>query len=183
METSRYFGRMSVTSRSPINTRPALAVSRPERMRSAVVFPEPEAPSSTRNSPGAISRSNSSSTLTLPKYFRTLSKRTGTWRAASEIAMFIRSSLDRAKQDALGDIALQHDSHDDHRKDHDHDNGTHLPPENAPLARVLGGNHNRHGLGSSGREEDRKEILVPIENKRQQGGCSESRTGQGQHDV
>src|SRR5688572_14527479 len=62
----------------PMTTRPAVAVSSPDRIRSAVVFPEPEAPSSTRNSPGATSRSNCSSTFTGPKYFWTLSNLTGT---------------------------------------------------------------------------------------------------------
>ena len=48
-------------------------------MRNAVVLPDPDAPSSTRNSPGATSRSNSSSTFTAPKYFWTLSNVTGTF--------------------------------------------------------------------------------------------------------
>ena len=62
-----------MTSRSPICTRPALGVSRPERMRNAVVLPEPEAPRRTRNSPGSTSRLNSSRTFTLPKLFCTAS--------------------------------------------------------------------------------------------------------------
>jgi hypothetical protein len=62
-----------------MTTRPAVAVSSPDRIRSAVVFPDPEAPSSTRNSPGATSRSNCSSTFTGPKYFWTLSNLTGTF--------------------------------------------------------------------------------------------------------
>ena len=78
METSRYFGSTSVTSRSPIRMLPEDAVSSPERMRSAVVLPEPEAPSSTRNSPGATSSESSSRTRTGPKDFAILLNVTGT---------------------------------------------------------------------------------------------------------
>src|SRR5215212_2186369 len=112
MEMSRYFGRISDTSLSPISTRPAVAVSRPERMRSAVVLPEPEAPSSTRNSPGSTCRFNSSSTRTGPKDFCILSKETGT--PALPLAILIALSFDCAKEHALGNETLQQNSHQDH---------------------------------------------------------------------
>jgi len=45
-------------------------------MRSAVVLPDPDAPSSTTNSPGCTSRSKSRKTFTSPKLFSTFSNRT-----------------------------------------------------------------------------------------------------------
>ena len=44
--------------RSPITTLPLLMVSSPATMRSAVVFPQPDGPTSTMNSPSAMSRLN-----------------------------------------------------------------------------------------------------------------------------
>ena len=52
MATSRSRGCSRVTSRSPISTRPEVGISRPARMRSAVVLPQPDGPSSARN--GAV---------------------------------------------------------------------------------------------------------------------------------
>src|SRR6185437_6907606 len=57
MATSRSFGGMSFTTRSPIRSSPAETDSRPAIMRSVVVLPHPEGPTSTRNSPSAMSRS------------------------------------------------------------------------------------------------------------------------------
>src|SRR5918995_3909326 len=56
MATSRWRGGLSVTSLSPIVMRPAVASSRPAIRRSSVVFPQPEAPTSTMNSPSSIGR-------------------------------------------------------------------------------------------------------------------------------
>ena len=59
----------SVTS-SPSNaTVPASGNSSPAMIRSSVVLPEPEGPSSARNSPGRASRSMSPSAVKLPKRF------------------------------------------------------------------------------------------------------------------
>src|ERR671918_1197719 len=52
---SRSFGGKSLTTRSPIRTRPSVMSSRPATMRSAVVFPQPEGPTSTTNSSFSIS--------------------------------------------------------------------------------------------------------------------------------
>ncbi len=52
---SRSFGCMSVTTVSPIMTSPSVSSSRPATIRSSVDFPQPEGPTSTMNSPSAIS--------------------------------------------------------------------------------------------------------------------------------
>ena len=57
---SRSFGGTSVTSRSPIRMLPSSTGSSPASIRSVVDFPQPEGPTSTRNSPSPISRSRAS---------------------------------------------------------------------------------------------------------------------------
>src|SRR5215212_210408 len=52
---SRSFGETSLTSRSPMRISPEVA-SRPATIRSAVVLPHPDGPTSTRNSLSRISR-------------------------------------------------------------------------------------------------------------------------------
>src|SRR5919202_2035593 len=61
----RSIGGTSLTTRSPMRTSPAVASSRPAAIRSTVVFPDPDGPTSTTNSPSAISRLRSS-TATVP---------------------------------------------------------------------------------------------------------------------
>src|SRR4051794_9673488 len=53
---SRSFGVRSLTTRSPILISPSLISSRPASIRSAVVFPQPDGPTSTISSPSPISR-------------------------------------------------------------------------------------------------------------------------------
>src|SRR3954449_5635165 len=65
MAMSRSGGATSLTISPPIRTSPALARSRPAAIRRTVVFPDPEGPTRTRNSPSATSRSRSS-TATVP---------------------------------------------------------------------------------------------------------------------
>jgi hypothetical protein len=52
---------------------PSLTCSSPAMMRSSVDFPQPDGPTSTRNSPSGMASSMSCSTCTLPKAFATLS--------------------------------------------------------------------------------------------------------------
>src|SRR5258706_7885992 len=69
-------GGRSETSRSPMRTVPASIRSRPARHRSSVVFPQPDGPSRTMNSPSRTSRSTSLRATVLPKTLRTDSKAT-----------------------------------------------------------------------------------------------------------
>ena len=57
MAMSRSFGGTSFTTWSPITTSPSVMSSSPAIMRSVVVLPQPEGPTSTTNSLSAISRS------------------------------------------------------------------------------------------------------------------------------
>ncbi len=67
MAMSRSLGSMSLTTRSPISTVPALGRSRPATTASSVDLPQPEGPSSTANSPFSTVRSMPFSTSTGPK--------------------------------------------------------------------------------------------------------------------
>src|SRR2546430_13177611 len=60
------------TRRSPMWISPDVGRSSPAIMRSRVVFPEPEEPSRTRNSPSRIDRSTPSTAWRSPKYLRRL---------------------------------------------------------------------------------------------------------------
>src|SRR2546423_564227 len=53
MATSRAPGARLFTARSPIRMRPSVTSSRPASIRSAVLLPQPDGPTRTRNSPSA----------------------------------------------------------------------------------------------------------------------------------
>ncbi len=66
MPMLRLCGGANVMSRSPTQTLPPDGCTKPPRMLSSVVLPEPNGPSSETNSPGAISSDTSSNTVTAP---------------------------------------------------------------------------------------------------------------------
>src|SRR5919201_4931351 len=65
----RSFDGTRFTTRSPIRSNPVVMSSRPATQRSAVVLPQPEGPTRTRNSPSSISRFRSSTAVTSGAYF------------------------------------------------------------------------------------------------------------------
>ena len=65
---SRSFGGRSLTTRSPMLMVPPVISSSPAMDRSAVDLPHPDGPTSTMNSPSAISRLSSSTAFTPPGY-------------------------------------------------------------------------------------------------------------------
>src|SRR5882672_11037310 len=67
MLTGRRCGGTPVMSWPSISTRPASGVSKPAIMRSKVVLPQPEPPSSANSSPRGISRSTPSTATIVPK--------------------------------------------------------------------------------------------------------------------
>src|SRR5438876_11538827 len=66
MATPRARGGRSATSRPPIRIDPDVGVSSPAIMRRRVVLPQPEGPSSTRNSPSVVAKSTPSTAWTSP---------------------------------------------------------------------------------------------------------------------
>src|SRR5262249_34897275 len=71
---SRCCGATLFTTRSPIRIRPPETRSSPASIRSAVLFPQPDGPTRTMNSPSAISRSRSLTATVSPNFFVTCSK-------------------------------------------------------------------------------------------------------------
>src|SRR6266545_1653985 len=124
MATSRSRGERSFTTRPSTLISPDVGSSRPARIRRAVVFPEPDGPTSTTNSPSPISNETSSSASTWPNRFDTRSNSTTAISA---------STLHRARQHSLDEVALEeHVQHDDRQG---HDDGSRR--QQAELGRVL----------------------------------------------
>ncbi len=66
MAMLRSFGSIRLTTRPPISTVPSETSSSPAIILSVVDLPQPEGPTSTTNSPSAMSRSMPCSTSVLP---------------------------------------------------------------------------------------------------------------------
>src|SRR6266496_1514619 len=67
MAILRALGGSPVTTRPPMSTSPAVGRSRPATVRSSVVLPQPDGPSSTRYSPSVVARSIPSRACTRPE--------------------------------------------------------------------------------------------------------------------
>src|SRR5205809_1576886 len=152
MAMLRFLGATSVTSRPSMRMLPEVTLSNPATMRSAVVLPQPEGPSRTMNSPGSTVSDSSCTTVSGPKLFEI-------WSSSTVMAP---SSLDRAQQQALGDIFLERDGESDHRCDHDDDQHRHVPPLRTTRG-ILGCHEQGDGLGAHGGEEEREQVLIPGE--------------------
>src|ERR1044072_4485753 len=61
---------------SPMKILPLVTLSRPASIRNVVVFPQPDGPSNTTNSPSPISSERSSTNFTSPNDLLTFSNRT-----------------------------------------------------------------------------------------------------------
>src|SRR3954464_5641807 len=81
--TSRSCGAVRETSIPPSSIRPPSGRSKPAIRRSVVVLPEPEGPSSVKNSPRRTSRSMLSTAITPPYALRTPASRMSSSRAAT----------------------------------------------------------------------------------------------------
>src|SRR5262249_16104577 len=76
MAMSRSFGDSSLTTRPPIETVPPEMSSSPATIRSAVVLPQPDGPTSTRNSPSPMSSERSKTAWTPLSYSLSTSLKT-----------------------------------------------------------------------------------------------------------
>src|SRR3954470_16532576 len=86
MPTSRLFGGRRPTSRPLISTCPAVGSTKPAMIRSVVVLPQPEGPSSVRNSPSCTARSSAASASASPYRLSTPSSTTFGRGVAGEFA-------------------------------------------------------------------------------------------------
>src|SRR5258707_6362125 len=76
MAMSRSLGATVFPTRLPIRTSPTEISSSPATMRSSVLLPQPEGPTSTQNSPSAIDTSTPCTTSVEPKVLRTALRET-----------------------------------------------------------------------------------------------------------
>src|SRR5581483_12471807 len=107
MATSRCRGETPLTTRPSKETVPDVIVSRPATMRSAVVLPQPDGPTSTTNSPSPTSRSSPASAVTPVEY---------TFVSLESDTADIKGPLIRhaAEQQAAAPVALQQREQRDH---------------------------------------------------------------------
>src|SRR3954447_12209496 len=105
---SRSFGVRSFTTRSPIEILPSVISSRPATMRSAVVFPQPEGPTRTTNSPSRISSDRSCTACTSLSYtFSTLSKITSAIRQPPNVECGACGRKEDVGAVALGVVSVE----------------------------------------------------------------------------
>ena len=151
---SRLFGDRSLTTRSPIRTTPSLISSRPATIRSAVVFPHPEGPTSTMNSPSAISRS-SRSTARVPS--------PNTFETSSNATLAMAYSFTAPPSNPADERALREEEDDRHRHDGEQGRERELGPEDvdrlaAPTDRRVERRRRREQVP----EADRDRVLVRV---------------------
>src|SRR5712691_3018592 len=153
MAMSRSFGGTSTTSSPAISTSPSLTSSSPAIMRSVVLLPQPDGPTSTTNSLSAMSRSMPR-TANVSSYFF-ISLRSVTWAMTS-------SSFGRARRQA-GDVVI-HQKRVDHerRRGAEQRPGHDLGPGEDVAADQRGDDADRqHQLVDRGGEGERIEELRP----------------------
>src|ERR1700754_765081 len=119
MATSRGRGDKSFPTRSPNCSVPDVIGSSPATIRSAVVLPHPDGPTSTANSPGSTARSRPSTARTPVAYtlVRPSSDTAASAGTSASKTQIVRSVRDAAEQHAAPPVALQHQEQGDHRDD------------------------------------------------------------------
>src|SRR6185437_3475323 len=143
---------MKFTSRPPTTISPESASSRPATTRRIVLFPQPEGPRRTRNSPSEICSETSLTASTLPKRFT---------RCLIRISA-IASLLERTRHRRPHEPALEDQEDDDHREDRHHRRGGDDAPvgHELPLQRRDPDRERLHVVGRRGHE--RPEEVHPL---------------------
>src|SRR5262245_3576401 len=103
MAMRRSRGVKSLTTLPPIRISPAVGVSRPAIMRRRVVFPEPEGPRKTRNSPSRVSRFTSLTAPSSPSLNTLVSLRVST-TAIKPPCLFVLPSVKDPLVLRVGDV-------------------------------------------------------------------------------
>src|SRR5688500_13827115 len=116
MAMSRSLGDSVLTTRLPMRSTPLVMSSRPATMRSAVLLPQPDGPTRTRNSPSVISRSRSFTAWNPFSYFLLIFSRMTSAMVSSRLVAGADSALDRAGGQPADDVALQ-ELEQRHRRD------------------------------------------------------------------
>src|ERR1700690_872424 len=167
MATSRCRGATALTKRSPKLTVPEVISSRPATIRSAVVLPQPDGPTSTTNSPSATSRSGESSPFT-----------PGAQPCGSPLSVMPATRKpplvrDAAEQHAAAPVPLQDQEQDDERGDGDQ--AAHHDQRVQVLVSAVGGVLRPQPHPDRQREQvvvaeddQRQEVVVPHPDPREQ---------------
>src|SRR5947209_6429719 len=106
---SRSLGSRLLTTRPPNQISPSVTSSRPAIIRIVVVLPQPEGPSSTRNSWSAMSRLKLSTATYPPQRLLTFLRRSS--------AISVSSALDCAGGQAADDAFLEDQNQHEERRD------------------------------------------------------------------
>src|SRR4051812_10504216 len=150
MAMLRSLGSTSLTTRPSISSLPSVIVSSPATIRSKVDLPQPDGPSSTRNSPSATRQSMPWITCMSPYDFLTP-------------AMFTSATLFLRLDEAAHELPLHHNNDDD-RRDHRQHRRAHHP---APVGRAVehvhhpGDAHDDRVVALVCGDQERPQILVP----------------------
>src|ERR1700674_4380547 len=107
MAIRRSRGVRSLTTLPPIRISPEVGSSRPAIMRSSVVFPEPEGPKRTRNSPSRLSKSTPTTAPTWPWRKTLVSARVWTIAIPRSLPL-VEDPLDLLLGRARGVLRTQH---------------------------------------------------------------------------
>src|SRR5215217_9053669 len=175
MPMPRSLGSSQVTFLPPMKIWPSETSSRPAMQLSKVDFPQPEGPSSTMNSPWAMSRLRCSSTLTLPK----LSD-----RSRMETLCCIGLPLHRTGSDAA-DEPLAGDEIDRERHEASQDGRGHV---HVVFGRALGRvddiiEVDGHRIVLRAGKDDAEQEVVPDTGDLEDQRHHEDRQRHGQHDL
>src|SRR5512141_1385816 len=142
-------------------TRPPFNGSSPARMRSVVVLPEPDGPSSAKNSPGSMSRSMPCSTVTAP-WRLTMPRMLTSAGSFIVLTAFPESSaaaLDGTDGQPLDDVTLREQPQHDHGRHREQRTRRQLRPQ-----RLLDGDEvehcDGHGPHPVAAEHDGEQELV-----------------------
>src|SRR5581483_4870597 len=152
---SRSRGASASTGAPSMRISPADAVSSPATMRSKVVLPQPDGPSSTQNSPSAAAKEMSLRISFAPKLFETLSI------VSEAMASSRYSTFHRARGKPLRDAALKDQRQRHQRQRRDRRGRGDLAPGHGVLAGKKRDPH-RQGLARRvGENDQREKKLVP----------------------
>src|SRR5882672_5727659 len=159
MAMSRSLGGTSLTTSPPMRISPSVMSSRPAIMRSVVVLPQPDGPTSTTNSLSAMSRSMPRTAGSSSYSFTTLRS------LSSAIAL---SPFGRAGGEA-GDVVVHEESVDDERRHCAEQRRGHdlAPVEHVALDEGGDDSRRQHHLVDRGGERHRVEEVGPGHGERE----------------
>src|SRR3954470_15348281 len=167
MATSRLRGSRPFTTRSPIRIVPPVISSSPATIRSAVVFPHPDGPTNTTNSPSCTVSVRSRTAGVSPYSFVTF------WNSIWPTTCPLSSHRSRGQPER--DLPLDEDEEHDDRQRRQRRGGHQRPPGSAAVRRERGEPHGQRLLGRAAEKDVRDDVLVPRLDEREDRRRDEAR--------